>query len=65
MSALIETAHPVTDLNQIHLWISHYAEMLRRARKALDRRNSDALIYISLDEKARFFIELVCSYSSL
>jgi hypothetical protein len=54
MSPLIETAHPVTDPKQIHLWISHYVEMLRRARKALDRHNPDALIYISLDEKFRY-----------
>lgn len=46
MSPLIETAHLVTDPNQIHLWISHYAEMLRRAQRALYRHNPNALIYI-------------------
>jgi hypothetical protein len=54
MSPLVETAHPVNDPNQIRLWTSHYAEMLRRARKALDRHNPDALIYVSLDEMFRY-----------
>lgn len=53
MSPLIETAHPVTDPTEIHLWISHYAEMLKRSRRALDRHNPDALIYISLDRLFR------------
>jgi hypothetical protein len=54
MSPLIETAHPVTDPNQIHLWISYYTKMLCRSRKALDRHNPDALIYVSLDRLFRY-----------
>ncbi|CAF1528818.1 unnamed protein product [Adineta ricciae] len=53
MSPLIETAHPVTDPNQIYLWTSYYAEMLRRAQKALNRHNPNALIYVSLDQMFR------------
>jgi hypothetical protein len=54
MSPLIETAHPVTDPIQIHLWTSHYAEVLRRAQKALDRHNRRALIYVSLDQMFKY-----------
>jgi hypothetical protein len=49
MYPLIDTAQPVTDPSAVALWVGKYADVLRRARSAIDRHNSDALMDVSLD----------------